>query len=105
MQENYSLVKIFGKDMLLGQVESFEFTTKGYSNIAGILVSGESETSFIFNKDSTLVIHSVDLDNDKSSDPNKRPLKYKHEIKDELIKGTVVKKGTAGRLSVYLLIK
>ncbi len=105
MQENYSLVKIFSKDMQIGQAEKFEFSTKGYSNIAGILVSGQAETSFFFNKDSTLVIHSIGLDSNKSVKPNSRVHQYKHEIKDELIKGSVVKKGVAGTVSVYLNIK
>jgi len=105
MQEDYSLVKIFSADLQIGQAEKFEFSTKGYSNIAGIMVSGKAETSLIFNKDSTLVIHSIGLDTDKSVKPNSRVHEYKHEIKDELIKGTVIKKDTAGKVSVYFKLK
>ena len=105
MQVNYSLVKIFSTDMQVGQAEKFEFSTKGYSNIAGIMVSGKAEASLVFNKDSTLVIHSIELDADKSVKPNSRVHQYKHEIKDELIKGTVIKKDTAGKVSVYFNIK
>ena len=105
MQENYFLIKIFSKDLQIGQAEKFEFSTKGYSNIAGILVSGQAETSLVFNKNSTLVIHSIGLDSNKSVKPNSRVHKYIHEVKDELIKGTVVKKETAGTVSVYLKIK
>lgn len=91
--------------MQVGQAEKFEFYTKGYSNIAGIMVSGKAEASLVFNKDSTLVIHSIELDADKSVKPNSRVHQYKHEIKDELIKGTVIKKDTAGKVSVYFNIK
>lgn len=105
MHETYSLIKIFSNDLQIGQAEKFEFSTKGYSNIAGIMVSGRAETSLIFDKESRLVIHSMELNSNKSVKPNKRVHEYKHEIKNELIKGSVVKKETVGKVSVYLKIK
>ncbi len=101
----FSIVKIYGGELQNDETCSFDFTTKSYYRVFGLIITGSAEVSLIFDKESRLFLNSMDIETTKSTKPNRRAFMFVKDIKEDFIKGTIKKLDRAGKVSVYLFIK
>ena len=100
-----SIVKIYRDDLLPGQSKSFGFTVKGYKKVSGIILCGQGEVSLVFDRDHSVVADSFDLSTSKDVEPDKRTWSIQKQIEGDFVRGSMTKKGMAGRLSIYLIVE